>query len=358
MRRLPKTHKKLPMKKKDEPDFYKLDKSNRLPALQDAPIPGAAAASIALRQQQQHSKQNIPSLPVVIQQHQSPVTTVVTPPSLSPSIMNMSGMNQGNMLRSNSGFNMDLMAGHNEGMMNNMGMMGLTGMGQNRLNNDVGPMPPRFNGYNATPDLYDLQDEYDLQFGLNGSRMMGNGMMGNGMGTQSLNMNNDLGFPSLQNGFNSGLLGGYGDVSNQGRFGGIHSNPSQIRRSVASQMRQQIPSMDMMSNISSNDGLGRSNALSNVQDFYPTQYSQQQQNFDQLQSCSGLNQGVSPQRLNQFQQYQDGSRSPSLQVQQVNSMGSSMQQKLGRRMGMGNMAHEDYMSSGMRRSASRVYGNY
>ena len=26
MRRLPKTHKKLPMKKEDEPDFYKMDK--------------------------------------------------------------------------------------------------------------------------------------------------------------------------------------------------------------------------------------------------------------------------------------------------------------------------------------------
>lgn len=33
MRRLPKTHKKLPMKKHDEPDFYKLDKSSPLPDL-------------------------------------------------------------------------------------------------------------------------------------------------------------------------------------------------------------------------------------------------------------------------------------------------------------------------------------
>ena len=32
MRRLPKTHKKLPMKKQDEPDFYRLDQSNPLPA--------------------------------------------------------------------------------------------------------------------------------------------------------------------------------------------------------------------------------------------------------------------------------------------------------------------------------------
>lgn len=39
MRRLPKTHKKLPMCKKDEPDFYALNKTNPLPSLEDAPIP-------------------------------------------------------------------------------------------------------------------------------------------------------------------------------------------------------------------------------------------------------------------------------------------------------------------------------
>ena len=31
MRRLPKTHKKLPMRKQDEPDFYAMDKENPLP---------------------------------------------------------------------------------------------------------------------------------------------------------------------------------------------------------------------------------------------------------------------------------------------------------------------------------------
>ena len=41
MRRLPKTHKKLPMKKEDEPDFYKLDKSNPLPTLEEAPLPSS-----------------------------------------------------------------------------------------------------------------------------------------------------------------------------------------------------------------------------------------------------------------------------------------------------------------------------
>ena len=36
MRRLPKTHKKLPMKKQDEPDFYKLDKTSPLPELEES----------------------------------------------------------------------------------------------------------------------------------------------------------------------------------------------------------------------------------------------------------------------------------------------------------------------------------
>jgi hypothetical protein len=35
MRRLPKTHKKLPMKKEDEPDFYKMSKENPLPPMEE-----------------------------------------------------------------------------------------------------------------------------------------------------------------------------------------------------------------------------------------------------------------------------------------------------------------------------------
>ena len=49
MRRLPKTHKKLPMRKQDEPDFYMLDKTNPLPAIEDAPIPGGLSVSNAMR---------------------------------------------------------------------------------------------------------------------------------------------------------------------------------------------------------------------------------------------------------------------------------------------------------------------
>lgn len=49
MRRLPKTHKKLPMRKQDEPDFYLLDKTNPLPSVEDAPIPGGIAVSQPMR---------------------------------------------------------------------------------------------------------------------------------------------------------------------------------------------------------------------------------------------------------------------------------------------------------------------
>jgi hypothetical protein len=336
------------MKKKDEPDFYKLDKTNRLPSLQDAPIPGAAAASLALRQQQQ-------SLPVTsnasVVTRQSPTTTIVTPPSMSPSVMNnMSVMNHSNLVRSNNNaFNIDPLVGQSEGVVSNMGVMGLTGMGQSRLNNDLGPMPPRFNGYNANIDAFDLHDEYDLQFGLNSSRLLGASM-----GNQSLNMNSELGFSGLGSAFNGGLVG-YGDISGSGRFGGIHSNPSGIRRSAL--MRQQLQGMDMMSNISSNDGLiGRSNTLSSVQDLYPTSYSQQQHtnNIDEHNTFSQQLNHISPQRFNQFQQqYQESS--PSVHLQQVNSMGGSSMQMLGR--GMNTMGHDDYISSGVRRSTSRLSGH-
>jgi hypothetical protein len=53
MRRLPKTHKKLPMKKQDEPDFYKLDKSSPLPELDESQGSNSLNANVmALRRQQ------------------------------------------------------------------------------------------------------------------------------------------------------------------------------------------------------------------------------------------------------------------------------------------------------------------
>jgi hypothetical protein len=48
--RLPKTHKKLPMKKEDEPDFYAMDKENPLPTVDEAPLPpGVTSESQMMR---------------------------------------------------------------------------------------------------------------------------------------------------------------------------------------------------------------------------------------------------------------------------------------------------------------------
>lgn len=85
MRRLPKTHKKLPMKKGTEPDFYKMDKENSLPALENAPIPGSVSAVQALREQ--------PARPIGmshgLEQH------VVTPPRVPTMMGPMSGAGAG-----------------------------------------------------------------------------------------------------------------------------------------------------------------------------------------------------------------------------------------------------------------------
>ena len=114
MRRLPKTHKKLPMRKKDEPDFYKLDKTSVLPALEDAPVPGAAATTLAIRQHQQH-----PHVQVSMRTHQhSPISSIVTPPHMSPSLLNLNGHGQ-------SGMNHSSLGGQNNGFMEGGTDMGL-----------------------------------------------------------------------------------------------------------------------------------------------------------------------------------------------------------------------------------------
>ena len=46
MRRLPKTHKKLSMRKQDEPNFYEMDKTSPLPQLQENPV-----SMLAMRRQ-------------------------------------------------------------------------------------------------------------------------------------------------------------------------------------------------------------------------------------------------------------------------------------------------------------------
>lgn len=263
MRRLPKTHKKLPMRKKDEPDFYKLDKSSVLPALEDAPIPGAAATSLAMRQQQQQQQPHSHPMPhiTVSSHHQhSPMTSVVTPPHLSPSVMigngisQSSGMNHNGQIGSMGGFmepnsvlrsNSDGMRRSNNdmapmgGMSSNGSMLGLNGggmgqsldmgshignMGSNGMNqsrmhggNNVsqitGPLPPRFNGYNPPADSFDPQDEFDLQPSLSGGLGSRNGLSGLGMGQlNNLNNMNCGGISNSGMGYNNSGSGCYGGL--------------------------------------------------------------------------------------------------------------------------------------------------
>lgn len=147
MRRLPKTHKKLPMKKKDEPDFYKLDQSNPLPQIHEAPIPGAAATVQAMRSSQNagsgmHSPYNSSS--------------IVTPPHLSP---NQPGPNL-----INGGGQSGLMMGPGgSGGMNGMNGMGVGSMGMGGGFGNLGPPMPNGRGLNPRFGNYDSRDEYDLQ---------------------------------------------------------------------------------------------------------------------------------------------------------------------------------------------------
>jgi hypothetical protein len=108
MRRLPKTHKKLPMKKGDEPDFYALDRANPLPALEEGFMTGIAQAAPSRPQAQSTSFAAKPAmqLPAKPMQHQN--------------LMDM----QSQFVSSTSGFDgmspLRMMQGGGTGMFNNL----------------------------------------------------------------------------------------------------------------------------------------------------------------------------------------------------------------------------------------------
>lgn len=62
MRRLPKTHKKIPMKKEDEPDFRAMDKTNPLPQLDDSMSIAGKSNGLGLNKFRQQ-KQPQPNMP-------------------------------------------------------------------------------------------------------------------------------------------------------------------------------------------------------------------------------------------------------------------------------------------------------
>lgn len=142
MRRLPKTHKKLPMKKEDEPDFYGLDKSNPLPTLEECPVP--ASTLMAMRQpqavgmmqnmQQVPSMQQVQSMQNMPNMQNGPSMHNVSPPPTPPTQQN--GYNgfyppKGPVAKENFAPQMD---GRMNGMRNGMG------------GRQMGGPPPQYGG--------------------------------------------------------------------------------------------------------------------------------------------------------------------------------------------------------------------
>jgi hypothetical protein len=184
MRRLPKTHKKLPMKKKDEPNFYKLDQSHPLPAIHEAPIPGAAAVQVMRSRIPQSGSSQLDmatNLSPITQQQQMIVTPNISPnhsgqgiiggPSnympnqgvgtghyLGSSMNGMGGMNGMNGMGSGN-MSMNGINSMNQGNSSMNGRSGV-GMGFGMGQNGMGVGAPngsqsRFNGYNEI-------EEYDV----------------------------------------------------------------------------------------------------------------------------------------------------------------------------------------------------
>ena len=224
------------MKKKDEPDFYKLDQTNPLPETHEAPVPGAAATVQAIRAGAGMQQPGSPYNDMHTQANNTVVTPHVSPnhpganiiggpnsyhmgsPSVPVGNMNgigsnmsglgsMNGMGPGNMGtgnmndsgHSNIGLNrMNVMATGNMGGMggmgsNGMGMgMGPSGMGYTGPGNmDVhggmqggASLNPRFDGYgDYIGDNF--QDEYDI---MQHQSMMGRGGGGSIGGQQPHHM--------------------------------------------------------------------------------------------------------------------------------------------------------------------------
>jgi hypothetical protein len=198
MRRLPKTHKKLPMKKKNEPDFYKLDQVNPLPQIHDAPIPGAAATVQAMRAgpPPPGSSANGDALPLGVgapmtQSHMDNPLGIVTP-NMSPNHGGASIIGGGlsdnyATLNHNTGSGMSGMRSNmnSYGNMNSMGNgMGMSSM--NSLSHDnmgMGSM----NGMGSMSGMSGLSGGS----GMNSMSGMSGGMGNFGMGSTSMGMNNN-----------------------------------------------------------------------------------------------------------------------------------------------------------------------
>jgi hypothetical protein len=151
MRRLPKTHKKLPMKKEDEPDFYTLDEETPLPPLEEVPLPSGSVMT-PMRQQQGLNgglgMQQIIASPNGLSSFKDSLE------SRDP-LLGLSQSRQTNMAMNSMGA-MNGMGGMN-GMSNMNGMGGMGGIGSLGGMNNLGAMGG-FGGMNSMNGINSLRD--------------------------------------------------------------------------------------------------------------------------------------------------------------------------------------------------------
>eukprot|EP00934_Nitzschia_sp_Nitz4_P006946 Nitzschia sp. Nitz4//scaffold85_size83877//13680//15091//NITZ4_005218-RA/size83877-augustus-gene-0.158-mRNA-1//-1//CDS//3329559104//6936//frame0 len=209
MRRLPKTHKKLPMKKEDEPDFYALDKAQPLPTLEEVPLPPTAMMP-AMRQQQAIGGASsgmltpanmmppmpagAPSLGMTNLKDFEPRESLIGMmgqsrgtggPSLGMNGMGMNGMGMNGMGMNGMGSMGNMGSMGSMGPMNGMGSMGAAMNGMGPMNGMGGQMNGMMNGIGAMNGLHGLagMNAINSSMGMNSLRDSGAfGASTNGMG--------------------------------------------------------------------------------------------------------------------------------------------------------------------------------
>jgi hypothetical protein len=243
MRRLPKTHKKLPMKKEDEPDFYKMDKENPLPPLEEIPLSASKmrgghhqalspVGGVGINGMGMQRHRMYPEGPIGSQHQQQQDAygddgygmAVGRGQSRSP----VGGSSPGSMRDPANFKNMEFKPVPNGAMgMNGMGMdgcgSGMMGphMGNGMMNGQMGPSP-MMNGQMGPGQMMNGMSNMGMN-GMNGMNNMGmmNGGMGNGM--MGMNPNMMMGMnPMMQqqsqqqqmNGYGGMQMGGMGQMGN------------------------------------------------------------------------------------------------------------------------------------------------
>lgn len=211
MRRLPKTHKKLPMKKDDEPDFYSMDKANPLPSLDEC----SQSQGLSMNQiRQQHcliSGSNVVQnqVPMNMGPNMGGISAFETRDPLMGIMGHQRSQNSlpgGNCMSMNNMSPMGSMSGLNimntMGSMNSMGTMnGLNGLGHLNGMNQMNSL----NGMNSLLDSSNFGNSGDTtgelqlqrlrqmqqmqQMQLFERQMNGTVSSGTGLGNDTLSMN-------------------------------------------------------------------------------------------------------------------------------------------------------------------------